>query len=259
MGDARPGAARFTRIQRDYFDGADERKFRWQTTDPYLAATERALLERTNIGGTDRLLEVGCGEGGNLKLLTGAAKRTVGVDLWPAKARWARREVASGTFACADACRLPFRNESFDVVLCRDVLHHVLDKQQVLAEMFRVCRMSGRLIVIEPNGRNPIMWLLGLAVGAERHIIENSPNRLLLMFSMKGLEVDRILFAQPFPVGRMIFHYRWGVPRLSSLLAGVVRGLEDLIGCIVPTDRWAYMIMTAAKRAPAGPTSAGAL
>lgn len=259
MGDARPGAARFTRIQRDYFDGADERKFRWQTTDPYLAATERALLERTDIGRTDRLLEVGCGEGGNLKLLTAAAKLTVGVDLWPAKARWARREVASGTFACADAYRLPFRDESFDVVLCRDVLHHVLDTHLVVAEMVRVCRMPGRLIVIEPNGRNPIMWLLGLAIGAERHIMENSPSRLLSMFSMKGLTVDRVLFAQPFPVGRMIFHYRWGVPRLSSLLAGTIRGLENLFERMVPTDRWAYMIITAAKRASAGPTSAGAL
>ena len=37
--------------------------------------------------------------------------------------------------------QIPFRDEMFDVVLCRDVLHHVVDKSEAVGELIRVCRL----------------------------------------------------------------------------------------------------------------------
>ena len=239
--------SRFQRLQNEHFAQADEPKFRWQTTDPYMARTERDLLARVPVGRTDRLLEVGCGEGGNLKLMETGAAGAVGVDYSCAKVRWASRHVGHGRFVCADGHRLPFRNEMFDVILCRDVLHHVEDKRAVVNELVRVCRASGRIVIIEPNGRSPIMWLLGMLVRAERDLAQNSLRRVLALLDRRQVAEPDVILAQPFPIGRVMFHYRWGLSLLSARLAGVVLTAERIIGRLVATDRWAYMIVTAVK------------
>jgi ubiquinone/menaquinone biosynthesis C-methylase UbiE len=248
--------SRFQRLQVEHFACADEAKFLWQTTNPYLASTERALLDRVSLGSNERLLEVGCGEGGNLRLMEPASKGAVGVDFSHAKIGWARRHIAEARFVCADAGQLPFRNESFDVVLCRDVLHHVVDKVGVLAEVVRVCRTFGRIVIIEPNGRSPIMWLLGLLVRAERDLMRNSFQRLEALLERQRIAETAVTWAQPFPFGRVLFHYRWGLPRLSLWLGKTVLAVEQVIGRMVPSDRWAYIIITTIKPASRKPMRA---
>lgn len=51
----------------------------------------------------------------------------------------------------ADASSLPFENESFDFVFCRDVIEHVLDEQLVFAEINRVLKPDGYLLLTTPN------------------------------------------------------------------------------------------------------------
>jgi SAM-dependent methyltransferase len=243
----RGSPSRFQRLQIEHFARADEPKFRWQTTDPYMARTERDLLARVPVGRTDRLLEVGCGEGGNLKLLETCAPGAVGVDYSHAKVRWAESHVGNGRFVCADARQLPFQDGMFDVILCRDVLHHVEDKRAVVDELVRVCRVSGRIVIIEPNGRSPIMWLLGMLVRAERDLTRNSLHRVLALLDRRQVADPDAVLVQPFPIGRVVFHYRWGLSLLSARLAGVVLAAERLLGRLVAADRCAYMIVTAVK------------
>jgi SAM-dependent methyltransferase len=137
----------------------------------------------------------------------------------------------------------------FDVILCRDVLHHVEDKRAVVDELVRVCRASGRIVIIEPNGRSPIMWLLGMLVRAERDLAQNSLRRVLALLDRRQVAEPDVILVQPFPIGRVVFHYRWGMSLLSAHLAGVVLAAERLLGRLVTTDRWAYMIVTAVKLA----------
>jgi SAM-dependent methyltransferase len=240
---------RFQRLQAVHFAEADTAKFLWQTTNAYLAGTERALLGCAGIRPTDRLLEIGCGEGGNLELLATPPGRTVGVDFSERKVRWAARHVGRARFVCADARRLPFRDGAFDIVLCRDVLHHVADKGTVIEEMIRVCGAAGRLAVIEPNGRSPIMWLLGALVPAERDLMRNSLPRLKPLLERRSLANGGVHWAQPFPLGRALFHYRWGLPRLAGRLGPLMLGLERRLGRFIPSGYWAYIVLTAIKRA----------
>ena len=239
----------FRRLQAQYFAEADGAKFRWQTADPYLARTERALMDLVPVESTECLLEVGCGEGGNLKLMTGTVRLAIGVDYSLPKVQWAARHVACARFAWADAMRLPFRDGSFDVVLCRDVLHHLMapDKQKVVEELIRVCCEAGRIVVIEPNGRSPIIRLQGLMVEAERDLLLNSWARLKPFFDRRQVAEPQVILAQPFPLGRILFHYRWGLPRLSRFLAGSVLGIERLLGKRIPSQCWAYIVVTMTK------------
>lgn len=235
----------FRRLQIQYFADADGAKFHWQTANAYLARTERALINHLGLKGHERLLEVGCGEGSNLKLLGARPRQVIGVDYSLGKVRWASQHVPGACFARADATVLPFPGGIFDLVLCRDVLHHldVPDKKKVLAEMLRVCREGGRLVVIEPNGWNPIMRLQGLIVEAEQDILKNSLPRLEGFFESRDGLTSTVAWAQPFPLGRILFHYRWGLPRLSSFLAGLVLTLEGVIGKLMPSHYSGYIII----------------
>jgi SAM-dependent methyltransferase len=50
-------------------------------------------------------------------------------------------------FQEGDANALPFLDDSFDVVVCRSSLHHFPDPRRAVAEMARVCRSDGRVVV----------------------------------------------------------------------------------------------------------------
>ncbi len=64
-----------------------------------------------------------------------------------------------------DAARLPFADNSFDVVAEASLLHHVPDPVAVLQEMARVA--SGPIVVVEPNRNHPPMFLFSLLLREE--------------------------------------------------------------------------------------------
>src|SRR3989338_1010354 len=65
----------------------------------------------------------------------------------------------------ADANKLPFKDDSFDVVMCFDVLHHVDNPEKVVKELNRVSRKY--VILVEPNSENFIYTLIFLFIPRE--------------------------------------------------------------------------------------------
>jgi len=116
------------------------------------------LVERLRPRPGNRILDVGCGEGyaevslGRLHL---SQVQLAGVDLVPAKVVQARAETAAHNqrvwLAAADAARLPFVDASFDSTYCVAVLQHLRDVEPAVAELARVTRESGRVVVVEPD------------------------------------------------------------------------------------------------------------
>jgi SAM-dependent methyltransferase len=97
-------------------------------------------------------LDVATGTGHTAFALAPHVNLVVGLDLTPemlaeARALRAERRAANVVFCVADAHTLPFRNASFDTVTCRRAAHHFADVHQALAEMRRVLRTDGRLVI----------------------------------------------------------------------------------------------------------------
>lgn len=88
-----------------------------------------------------RLLDIGCGSRPYRGLFRGIS-RYVGVDL---PAPGVRAD------AYADGLRLPFRDQSFDAVLCNEVLEHVRRPERLLSEAARLLRPEGVLILTTPQ------------------------------------------------------------------------------------------------------------
>lgn len=59
-------------------------------------------------------------------------------------------------YVAADAHHLPFEDAAFDAVTVLEALHHFVDYDRVLGEIFRVLKPGGRLVSLEPNAINPI-------------------------------------------------------------------------------------------------------
>lgn len=230
--------------QWSYFKDADEAKFRWQTRGPVFAASERCLVSVA--AGDGSLLEVGCGEGGNLFHVGPGNGLTVGLDFSMAKAVFAAGAIPWARAVCGDAVRLPFRRSVFDRVLCRDLLHHlrVPEQREAIEEMFRVCRPGGEVVVIEPNGRNPLIAAFALLVPAERGMFRSTPARVAGV--VRGVASQIVVeAAQPLPLARALLHYRIGVPGLGRLrvVARLLGGIDAALRRVMPRPFWAYIVV----------------
>lgn len=107
-------------------------------------------LERAGVRPEGRVLDAGCGSGGTALSLAEEAGFAVGLDL---DARFAgsgtrlqaEKGIANAAFAQADGTRLPFRDQSFDLVFSHSVIEHVASARDYLAECRRVLKPGGVL------------------------------------------------------------------------------------------------------------------
>jgi SAM-dependent methyltransferase len=97
------------------------------------------------------VLEAGCGEGYGADLIAGVARRVIGVDydeptVAHVRARYPRIDVRHGNLA-----ELPLPDGAVDVVVNFQVIEHLWDQAQFIAECARVLRPSGLLMISTPN------------------------------------------------------------------------------------------------------------
>jgi SAM-dependent methyltransferase len=98
------------------------------------------------------VLEIGCGLGTDGAQFAQAGAQYTGIDLTEAAVDLARRRFEifklPGTFRVADAEKLDFPDDSFDLVYSHGVLHHTPDTQAAVREIHRVLRPGGRAVVM---------------------------------------------------------------------------------------------------------------
>jgi SAM-dependent methyltransferase len=137
--------------------------FSGRSHDFFLEAKARRLLELARgLGDPARLraLDVGCGEGHFDSLLPELGELD-GVDVSPAMIEVARARNLERTYHVADGTKLPFADDAFDLSFAVCVLHHVEPSRRAsfVAELRRVTRQGGLVVVFEHNPWNPLTRL----------------------------------------------------------------------------------------------------
>jgi ubiquinone/menaquinone biosynthesis C-methylase UbiE len=142
----------------------------------YLRKRTRFVLEHCPRG---EGLDVGCGTGLLASRLAAAGYDMTGVDPSEGMLEVLRSRKQAVRSVTASGTALPFPDDSFDLVLSVAVMHHIADADDVrrtLAEMVRVAKPSGRILVWDHNPRNPYWGSLMARVpqdtGEERLIPE---------------------------------------------------------------------------------------
>jgi SAM-dependent methyltransferase len=122
--------------------------------DAFTAFLEETLKPRPG----KRILDVGSGTGTaevSLARLRLSQMQLFGVDLLVDRVKAAHTATrginARVGYAAADACRLPFSDSVFDSTYCVAVLQHIRDLGAALAEISRVTRPGGRVLIVEPD------------------------------------------------------------------------------------------------------------
>ena len=140
---------------------------------------------------TDVVLDLGCGNGHHLLALGPEVARGIGIDVSPGMIELARTRLqscpwrANLAFEMDDAEELKgIVDQSIDLAICIGAFEHMLDKQAVLASIYRVLKFGGRFFCLAPHA--DYVWYRTIAP--------------LLGFATKHLSSDRMLTQDEFSV-----------------------------------------------------------
>ena len=178
-------------------------------------------LERLDVREGDLVLDAGCGEGRHCFGMLSRGARVVGFDLDFDSMRDAskrlRKEAAEagsmGEMAKGNIFRLPFADETYDRVICSEVMEHVHDYKGAAKELARVTKPGGKLAITIPTRTSENFYL---RLGDEYfespggHIRIFSPRQLAEGLATAGLTTHGVGFAHglhtPYWVLRSIMH-----------------------------------------------------
>jgi ubiquinone/menaquinone biosynthesis C-methylase UbiE len=114
----------------------------------------QVLLELSGVGGDDVVLDVACGPGMVACEFARHARHVTGIDITPAmigqaQKRQREQNLSNLDWAVGEAVPLPYADDTFSLVITRFSFHHLLAPKRALAEMIRVCRPGGRVLVAD--------------------------------------------------------------------------------------------------------------
>lgn len=148
---------------------------------------------KKNIGYHGRVLDLGCGAGLLTNQVAKAGYNVTGIDISSSSLNVAKeRDVTKSVeYVEGDVYKLPFANGSFDVVIATDLLEHVSEPAQVVAEASRVLKPGG-LFFFHTFSKNPIAW--AFVIEGMKFFVRNTPDHLhVYSLFISPKELKRIL------------------------------------------------------------------
>lgn len=109
------------------------------------------------------ILEAGCGEGNLCRFLKNKGNKVYGIDVSENLINFARKYNDDIHYVVGDVRKLPFSDNLFDLVYSGGVIEHFDGTEEAIAEMFRVTKHGGSLLIGVPNILSfefPVVWVL---------------------------------------------------------------------------------------------------
>jgi len=125
------------------------------TFNAYVSARYQQVLKVIPKDKSLKILDIGCGDGVlSWKLFNQTKSKITGVDTDEHSLKFARKEIqkrnARANFIKANAHKLPFKNNSFDVIIATEIIEHLEKPQIMLREIKRVLKPKGQVIITTP-------------------------------------------------------------------------------------------------------------
>jgi SAM-dependent methyltransferase len=161
-------------------------------------AALRLVVEFSGAGPDDTVLDVACGPGLLAYAFARVVRHATGIDLTPAmleraRALQAERGLDNVSWRQGDVLPLPWPDATFTIVTARFAFHHFLDPQAALAEMKRVCRPGGRVMVVDsaPDRTKADAFNRMERLRDPSHVRAMPPEELVGLFGAVGLPAPR--------------------------------------------------------------------
>jgi ubiquinone/menaquinone biosynthesis C-methylase UbiE len=134
------------------------------------------------------------------------------------------------TLHAAHAERIPLPDASVDMVLCHQTLHHIVDQAGALAEVFRVLKPGGLLLLAESTRAYIHSWIIRLLFRHPMHV-QRTADEFVALVRNAGLQVDADRISTP---------YLWW--SRSDL------GAREWLGLGLPKDREETLVNLVARK-----------
>jgi SAM-dependent methyltransferase len=169
----------------------------------------------------ETMVDLACGPGTVVAAFAPLVQRAIGIDATDAMLDEARRiarekKIENVEFRAASAYALPFPDASFDIVTCRFAFHHLQEPARGFAEMTRVCRGGGRIVLCD--GVASADTAKAASFNAMERFRDPSTASFLPLATLRGL------FAQA------------GLPAPAMQPFQVVYAIEELVAASFPVD-----------------------
>jgi ubiquinone/menaquinone biosynthesis C-methylase UbiE len=218
-----------------------------------------AVLDALQPQAGDVILDIGCGNARDITPMLQRGATIVGVDLSEGMIAQARRDLEAAGFSgvtleVGDATSLRFADATFDKVVCSEVIEHIPDTDRAIAEMQRVLKPGGLLVVSTPNRHS---WY-----GFERFVLWDKVMRRPWNHPFDNwrtaAQVQTLLRRHGFTIERAAsgcflpgFLLTYRLPRAAQrVVVSVVRKTEPMARAFAP-QRGYTLVVTASKAAAA--------
>jgi SAM-dependent methyltransferase len=181
-----------------------------------------------------KILDVGCGTGANLEMLAQFGEAE-GVDVSDEALEFCRAKGLKAHKGLAE--KLPFADESFDVVTALDVVEHLDDDVAGLKEMHRVLKTGGQTLIFVPA----FMWLWGVQDDISNHRIRYTKRQIVERLEKAGFTIERATYANwtffaPILAGRTLMKITGIKPESENNVN--VSALNGFFGKIFSAERF---------------------
>lgn len=180
-----------------------------------------------------RILDVGCGTGANIEMLSkyGDAE---GVDVSDDALEFCRKKGLTVQKGLAET--LPYKDGAFDLTTALDVIEHLDDDMAGLKEMYRVTRSGGYSLFFVPA----FMWLWGVQDDISNHRIRYTRRQIVDRIEKAGYTVTRATYANwtffaPILAGRTIMKLTGIKPESENNIT--ISGLNGIFGKLFSSER----------------------